>query len=270
MHHRTRQTRGVNVEAREQIVIEGLIKRYSVQDRTTLALSDVNLTIRDKEFVSLIGHSGCGKTTLLNILGGLIPHTEGQVLIDGQTPQQAQAARKFGYVFQSPTLLPWRSVRDNVSLLLDVTGRPDPARCQQLIEMVGLKGFEKSYPKELSGGMQQRVALARALALDPSVLLMDEPFAALDVMTRDKMAAELLRVWNGSKTVIFVTHSISEAVLLSDRVVVMGRRPGRVRRIVEIGLPRPRHPEVRDTAAFLEYERELRHELDRAEVEDHE
>jgi NitT/TauT family transport system ATP-binding protein len=243
----------------DQIVIRGLHKRYRSLRSTHSALQDVDLTIKSGEFVSLLGPSGCGKTTLLKIIGGLIPRSSGDMTIDGEGVERALQARKFGFVFQDATLLPWRTVIRNASLLLDITGQKGQgATVPQLLEMVGLKGFEDFYPAQLSGGMKQRVALARALALNPEILLMDEPFAALDAITRDRMGEELLRIWDGSRTVVFVTHSIPEAVLLSDRVAVLSARPGRILADVSIDLPRPRSADTRHTPAFAEYEAQLR------------
>lgn len=242
-----------------QIEIRGLSKRYRTARATQEALQDVDLEITSGEFVSLLGPSGCGKTTLLKIIGGLVSRSAGELRIDGGTVEDALRARKFGFVFQDATLLPWRTVLENARLLLDITGvRNQATPVGQLLETVGLKGFEDFYPAQLSGGMRQRVALARALALSPDILLMDEPFAALDAITRDRMGEELLRIWDGSRTVVFVTHSISEAVLLSDRVVVLSARPGRIRADLNIDLPRPRSGEVRQSEAFNRYEAELR------------
>ena len=242
-----------------QIVISGLHKRYRSAHTTQEALQNVNLTIHAGEFVSLLGPSGCGKTTLLKIIGGLVPRSRGELTIDGDRVEAALEARKFGFVFQDATLLPWRTVVGNASLLLDITGEGNGGTSvRELLATVGLKGFEDYYPSQLSGGMKQRVALARALALSPDILLMDEPFAALDAITRDRMGEELLRIWDGNRTVVFVTHSIPEAVLLSDRVVVLSARPGRIRADVRIDLPRPRTVQTRHEAEFSRYEAELR------------
>jgi NitT/TauT family transport system ATP-binding protein len=242
------------------IEVRGLTHRFS-SERT--ALQDVDLEVGAHEFVSLLGPSGCGKTTLLKIIGGLIGASEGSVSIDGGTVPEALHERRFGFVFQDPTLLPWRTVLGNATLLLDTTGQTNE-HVEELLETVGLAGFEQSYPAQLSGGMRQRVALARALALSPEILLMDEPFAALDAITRDRMAVELLRIWDGSRTVIFVTHSISEAVLLSDRVIVLSSRPGRIIADVDIELPRPRDEQLRASEAFVEYEQLLRRHIEEA------
>ncbi len=248
---------------RPQIEVHGVSKRYRTTRSTQDALHEVDLEVRPGEFVSLLGPSGCGKTTLLKIIGGLVKHSRGEVRIDGGTVDEALRARKFGFVFQDATLLPWRTVLGNARLLLDITGAVDGATpVEELLRTVGLAGFEDYYPSQLSGGMRQRVALARALALSPEILLMDEPFAALDAITRDRMGDELLRIWDGSRTVVFVTHSIPEAVLLSDRVVVLSARPGRIRADVPIELPRPRTPQVRDSAEFSRYEAQLRQQIE--------
>jgi NitT/TauT family transport system ATP-binding protein len=234
-------------------------KRFATQAGVQTALEEVSLTVRDGEFVSLLGPSGCGKTTLLRIIGGLERPSSGDLRIEDATVDSALESRKFGFVFQDAALLPWRTVFDNAALLLDVTGQADGRdRVAPLLEMVGLAGFEGHYPAQLSGGMRQRVALARALALDPDILLMDEPFAALDALTRERMGEELLRIWDGGRAVVFVTHSIAEAVLLSDRVVVLSARPGRIVADVAIDLPRPRAADIRRSPEFAEYEAELR------------
>lgn len=221
----------------------------------TQVLNDVDFSINDGEFVSIVGTSGCGKTTLLRIVAGLDHPTEGEVLLDGQRVDEP--TRKIGIAFQSDRLLPWRSVRKNVTLGLELGrtgGKIDNARIDALIDLVGLSDFTKYYPYQLSGGMKQRVNLARALAVDPEVLLLDEPFAALDAQTRELMQLELLRIWGEEKkTVYFITHQIDEAVFLSDRVIVLERRPGRVREIIDINLDRPRDLSIKRTEAFNGY-----------------
>jgi NitT/TauT family transport system ATP-binding protein len=246
--------------ANAQIAVRGAAKRYRTpHGGTQEALASVDLEIPRGQFVSLLGPSGCGKTTLLKIIGGLVERSSGELLIDGEPVQAALKQRKFGFVFQDATLLPWKNVIDNASLLLDITRQSNGHdRVRELLSMVGLSGFEQFYPAQLSGGMKQRVSLARALALGPEILLMDEPFAALDAITRDRMGEELLKILDGSRTVVFVTHSIPEAVLLSDRVVVMSARPGRVVADIRIELPRPRSAEVRHSPEFSEYEYQLR------------
>jgi len=216
------------------------------------ALTDLNVTVARGEFVSIVGPSGCGKSTFLNILLGLIKPDSGTLELEG-TPI-AGPSQERAMVFQEFGLLPWRTVAANVELGLELKGTPAAARAQRvadLIKLVGLNGFEKHYPHELSGGMKQRVGLARALATEPQVLLMDEPFAALDAQTRDLMQSELLQIWERTrKTVLFVTHSIEEAAYLSDRVIVMTARPGRAKDVLRIDLPRPRDYEMRLTAEF--------------------
>jgi len=227
------------------------------------ALQNFNLSVREGEFVSIVGPSGCGKSTFLNVLLGLIPPVSGEMEINGKTVKGPGQDRAM--VFQEFGLLPWRTVLNNVELGLELQGVAGAKRrpiCQKFIEMVGLTGFEGHYPHELSGGMKQRVGIARALASDPEVLLMDEPFAALDAQTRDIMQAELLRIWHeAKKTVLFVTHQIEEAVYLSDRVIVMTKRPGRTKKIVDINLPRPRDYEMRLTQEFNDLKLILWNEL---------
>ena len=216
-------------------------------------LADISLQIHSSEFVSIVGSSGCGKTTFLRILDGLIPPSAGEVLIDGQKVIGPGPNR--GFVFQKDSLWPWRTTMGNILFGLQIQGRARTearAIAQQLIELVGLKGFETHYPHQLSGGMRQRVNLARALAIDPEVLLMDEPFASLDAQTREVMQLELIRIWNRRrKTVVFVTHQIDEAVFLSDRVVVLAARPGRIKDIVPIELPRPRRFVIKRSSEFV-------------------
>lgn len=225
------------------ISIEGLNKVYfSKKSEPTHALSDINFSIKQGEFISIVGPSGCGKTTLLNILAGLLPKTSGSAKIAGQ--EVLEPLKKVGMVFQAPTLLPWRTIRENIMIPVEVQKLDKEShlqRADELIKLVGLNGFENKYPNELSGGMQQRAGICRALVHSPAVLLMDEPFGALDAMTREYMNLELIRIWQESnQTIIFVTHSISEAVFLSDRVIVLSPRPGRIAEILEIEIPRTR------------------------------
>jgi len=243
-----------------KIKIEHLFKIYKSRSGRVSALEDINLEIQQNEFITLVGPSGCGKSTLLKIIGALIRPTRGTFLYDGKP--LLQPTRDVGIVFQEPVLLPWRVALDNVLLPAEILGldieegRP---RAMDLLKLVGLEGFEASYPRELSGGMQQRVALSRALIHNPSVLLMDEPFAALDAMTREELSFELLRIWNThKKTVVFVTHNIVEAILLADRVVAMSPRPGRIAKILKIELPRPRTLEMEFTPEFKTYSDEIR------------
>jgi NitT/TauT family transport system ATP-binding protein len=241
------------------IELRGVGLRYETQSGSLLALSDVDLAIEPGTFVSIVGPSGCGKSTLLSIVGGLLQATDGSVLLDGESVTEPSS--KIGIAFQDAVLLPWRTVLENVLLPAQIRGEKarHEARARELLVTVGLAGFENNLPSELSGGMRQRVAIARALLLDPSVLLMDEPFGALDALTRERMGLELLRIWQGSrKTVLFITHGISEAVFLSDRVIAMSARPGRVIRDLRIDLPRPRGPLTQEDPRFLAACRELR------------
>jgi NitT/TauT family transport system ATP-binding protein len=226
------------------------------------ALEDIDLEIRPREFISLIGPSGCGKSTLLRIVGDLIQPSGGDVVVNGKSAHQARLDRDYGIVFQDAVLFDWRTVEKNIGLPLEILGwdrRKRGERVEELVDLVELKGFEKHHPWQLSGGMQQRVSIARALSFAPPLLLMDEPFGALDEMTRERLNLELLRIWEQSgSTVIFVTHSISEAVFLSTRVVVMSARPGRIVGIVDIDLPQPRTSETREEPRFAELIRDVR------------
>jgi NitT/TauT family transport system ATP-binding protein len=249
--------------AREVIAIRHLSKVYGGRGGDVTALSDIDCTIGDGEFMSIVGPSGCGKSTLLKILAGLLQRSGGEALLNG-TPIDGPR-KDIGVVFQSPVLFPWRTVLGNVLLPVDVQqlGREKmQQRAFDLLNMVGLKDFEHRYPWELSGGMQQRVALVRALIHDPAILLMDEPFGALDALTREAMNVELQRIWMESrKTVVFITHSTSEAVFLGDRVMVMTPRPGKVEDMLEIDLPRPRSLDVMTTEKFGTYVRRIRKSL---------
>jgi len=243
---------------RSLVTLHHVTKSYALEDGTTVvALDDVSLGIGDKQFVSLIGPSGCGKSTMMSIVAGLLAPSSGEILIAGHPPERAQAARELGIVFQQPVLLPWRTIRANCRLLLEVTGALDAdaeRRIDDLLGLVGLTEFSERYPSQLSGGMRQRAAIARALCLDPVLLLMDEPFAALDEFTRHQMNLELLEIQARSrKTVMFVTHNIAEAVFLSDRVVAMSPRPGRIIEDIEIDLPRPRDSRIRYSRDFTDY-----------------
>ncbi len=247
------------------IVVSSLEKTYATRGRTQVqALAGISFEIGAGEFITIVGQSGCGKTTLLKILAGLLQRSAGSVTLRGQPVEEP--SRDIGIVFQDPVLLPWRTVFDNVMLPVEVLGldrKTSADRAMELLGLVGLQGFEDKYPHELSGGMRQRVAIARALVHDPSLLLMDEPFGALDAMTREFMNLELLRIWKGSgKTIGFITHSIPEAAFLADRVVVMSARPGRIKEIVEVGLPRPRDLDMMASDEFGVYTRRIRHLFD--------
>jgi len=238
----------------------GVCKTYRTQDGEVETLKPLDFDIRAGEFVSVVGPSGCGKSTLMKMVAGLLPISGGKLVLSGQPVHGPQT--NVGIVFQSALLLPWRSVVDNILLQAEIRGLPMDAareRTRQLIAMAGLEGFEHKYPWQLSGGMQQRVAILRALLHDPPVLLMDEPFGALDAMTREKMNLELQRIWLAAgKTVLLITHSIPEAIFLSDRVFVMTERPGRIAAVYDIDLPRPRSLDVMGSEAFAAYARTLR------------
>lgn len=246
------------------IEVQGVSKTYDLGPRGVVpALESVSVAIGRGEFVSIVGPSGCGKSTLLRIIAGLTPLSSGAVLVKGELVRGPQT--HLGIVFQDPILLEWRNVVDNVLLPAEARRLPRErvlARARALLALVGLEGFEQKRPRELSGGMQQRVAICRALLLDPEVLLMDEPFGALDALTRDQMAVDLQRMWNeGQKSVVFVTHSIEEAVFLSDRVLVMSPRPGRVMMDVKIDLPRPRRLRIKASTEFGSYCETIRQTL---------
>jgi NitT/TauT family transport system ATP-binding protein len=251
--------------------VDAVSKTFETRRGEVNALQDINLSVQKGEFVSLVGRSGCGKTTLLRILAGLLAPTSGSVQANGQSTWKGatrddDALRQCGLVFQDANLFPWFNVTDNISLPLKLRGvdkKSRTARAKELCELVGLVGFEGAYPRELSGGMRQRAAIARALSYDPSILLMDEPFGALDALTRDKMNLELQSLHSAAgATVVFVTHSISEAVFLADRVVLLSPRPGRIRSITDVQLERPRSLETESTEGFQTIIRKLRHELD--------
>jgi NitT/TauT family transport system ATP-binding protein len=247
------------------VEFEQINKRFGEGASGTLALQEITLTIAQGEFVSVVGPSGCGKSTLLRIIADLVAPSSGQVLVMGKTPQQARLDRDYGFVFQAPTLLEWRTVLKNVELPLEVMHGAKPewkTRAVEMLEMVGLKDFHQHYPWQLSGGMQQRASIARALAFDPALLLMDEPFGALDEFTRERMNLELLRIWERThKTLIFVTHSIPEAVFLSSRIVIMTPRPGKIATVIPIDLPYPRTFETRESSRFFELVTQVRETL---------
>ena len=250
------------------VQLQGVDKVFGGGDQpATTALEGIDLAIRSGEFVSLIGPSGCGKSTLLRIIGDLISPSRGTVVVNGKPADRARRDRDYGMVFQAPVLFEWRTVEDNVKLPLEIQGAGSAkrtARAKEMLELVELGDFLGHYPYQLSGGMQQRVAIARALAFEPAILLMDEPFGALDEMTRERMNSEVLRIWERTgTTVIFVTHSIPEAVFLSSRVVVMSARPGRVTKVIDVDLPRPRNEDTRETRRYFELVTEVREALRR-------
>jgi NitT/TauT family transport system ATP-binding protein len=248
-----------------QAVIEArdLSLTFTTADGPVYALQGVNLTVNDGDFISFIGPSGCGKTTLLRVIADLERATGGTIEINGMSPGQARMARAYGYVFQAPALYPWRTVEKNVGLPLEIMGTADAAsRVKRNLELVNLGGFEKKFPWQLSGGMQQRVSIARALAVEPKLLLMDEPFGALDEIVRDKLNQQLLELWAATKkTVVFVTHSIPEAVFLSSKIVVMSPRPGRIIDVIETNFPAKRTLDIRETPEFLKVAHRVREGL---------
>ena len=245
---------------------------FATDDGPVQALKDVNLTIGRGEFVSFIGPSGCGKTTLLRLIAGLEQPTGGSLSVNGLTPDAARRGRAYGYVFQAAGLYPWRSIGGNVRLPLEIMGfskAEQALRVARVLEMVELSGFERKFPWQLSGGMQQRASIARALAFDADLLLMDEPFGALDEIVRDRLNEELLRLWDRTgKTIAFVTHSIPEAVYLSTRIVVMSPRPGRITDVITSTLPRERPLDIRDSAEFIAIAHRVREGLRAGHVDD--
>ena len=237
------------------IDIEKLSLTFQTADGPVHALSDIDLSVRRGEFVSFIGPSGCGKTTLLRVIADLEQPNAGAISVNGLTPEEARKRRAYGYVFQSAALYPWRTIAKNVALPLEVMGVPAAERAERIarnLSLVNLTGFERKFPWQLSGGMQQRASIARALSFDPALLLMDEPFGALDEIVRDHLNEQLLELWaKTEKTVVFVTHSIPEAVYLSTRIVVMSPRPGRIYDVIDSDLPRERSLDIRETPEFL-------------------
>lgn len=248
------------------VSLRGVNRRFKTPSGPVVqALQDINLDIFPGEFVSIIGPSGCGKSTLIRIAGDLLPVSEGTVTVNGKRPHDARLNRDYGMVFQAPTLYEWRSVLKNIEMPLEVMHWPSSqreARAREMLSLVELADFANHYPWQLSGGMQQRVAIARALTFKPAILFMDEPFGALDEITRERMNIELLKIWSMTRTtVIFITHSIQEAVYLSSRIVVMSARPGKIVDDIAIDLPYPRAPEVRDSEAFYHLVGKVRAEL---------
>jgi NitT/TauT family transport system ATP-binding protein len=250
----------------------GIGKVFGSGESAVTALDSVDLTIRQGEFVSLIGPSGCGKSTFLRIIGDLTSPTSGTIAINGKPAARARLDRDYGMVFQAPVLMDWRTVAKNIELPLEIMGYPAEERHRRstaLLDLVELGGFADRHPWQLSGGMQQRVAIARALSFDPKLLLMDEPFGALDEMTRERMNAEVMRIWRQTgTTIVFVTHSIPEAVFLSTRVVVMSARPGRISQVIDIDLPAERAVETRESEAYFRLVTRVREALRRDETAD--
>ena len=261
----TTDPESANALARSVVEIAGVDKVFEASGGRTKALEAIDLTIRAGEFVTLIGPSGCGKSTLLRVIGDLTAPTTGTVIVNGKPARQARLDRDYGIVFQAPVLFDWRSVQANVALPLEIKGTPRSERDERvraMLDLVELMDFSRHYPWQLSGGMQQRVSIARALALEPSILLMDEPFGALDEMTRERLNTEVQRIWQQTgTTVVFVTHSIPEAVFLSSRVVVMSPRPGRIVQDIDVYLPRPRTDDTRETPRYFELITDVRETL---------
>ncbi|MDB5817801.1 MAG: Taurine-transporting ATPase [Rhizobacter sp.] len=247
------------------VSMRGIGVSYRARGATVQAVSDVSIDVMEGEFIALLGPTGCGKSTLLRVIGDLVAPSAGQVRVRDGSTADARRRNEFGFVFQDAALLPWRTAIDNLSLPLEVVGYPAGQRrerCLELLRSVGLEKFAHSYPDELSGGMRQRVAIVRALSWNPSILLMDEPFSALDELTKNQLQDDLLGLWERDrKTIFFVTHNISEAVYLADRVVVMSAHPGRVKRVIDVMLPRNRTPELRETLPFIEQVRAARQAL---------
>ncbi|MGY3237643.1 NitT/TauT family transport system ATP-binding protein [Bradyrhizobium sp. USDA 4472] len=241
--------------ARSRVAVQGLAKRFISAGREFVAVDDVSFEVKQGEFVALLGPSGCGKSTILNMVAGLLPRSGGRILIDEDAVDTGKVNRKVGYVFQRDTLFPWRTVEQNIGYGLEIAGLPKPERGRRVasaIEKAGLSGFAQSFPRMLSGGMRQRAALMRTLILEPEILLMDEPFGALDTHTKLEMHKTLLEIWERERqTVLFVTHDLGEAITLASRIILLSARPGRLKEDFEIALPRPRDPvALRETAEF--------------------
>lgn len=253
---------------KSQIEAHGISVEFRNNKKRLFVMQSLDLEVPEGQFLAIIGPSGCGKTTLLRLVAGLLTPTAGEVKVGGVLAEVARKQRVTSYVFQSPVLFPWRTVVDNILLPSEIFQSNSPnsgdykKKAEKMIELVGLEGFENTYPHQLSGGMQSRVAIARALSFAPKILLMDEPFGNLDELTRTRMNMVLLKIWQARKaTILFVTHSISEAILLSDRVVAMGHRPSSIVEDLKIELPRPRHIDIQETEEFGKYSRILKHAL---------
>ncbi len=262
--HAVKDAVSAEAETAFAVRVDGLDVTFGEGETAVTALRDVNVDIPEGALVTMLGPSGCGKSTLLRAIADLVPASRGEIKVHERTPDEARKARDFAFVFQDATLLPWRSAIDNVRLPLEV-GNPGPAHADpmELLELVGLKGREKALPGELSGGMRQRVAIARALVTRPRILLMDEPFGALDEITRDNLNEELLRIWTETgTTILFVTHSIPEAVFLGQKVLLLAAHPGRVKEYMTVDLPYPRQLPVRDTVEFIKITAHLRKMLE--------
>ncbi len=256
----------MNKAQSDQVIrVENLNLIFETPDAPVHALSDIDLTVNKGDFVSFIGPSGCGKTTLMRVIADLEQPTGGSITVNDMSPEEARLKRAYGYVFQAPALYPWRTVQKNIMLPLEIMGLSkahQQKRTEDNIALVNLEGFEKKFPWQLSGGMQQRVSIARALSVEPDLLLMDEPFGALDEITRDHLNEQLLRLWDRTKkTVIFVTHSIPEAVFLSSKIVVMSPRPGKIIDVIDCNFPTDRKLDIRETPEFLEVAHRVREGL---------
>ncbi len=249
-----------------EIMLKDIGMVYKSEDSEVTALTKVSMDIHKGEFISLLGPSGCGKTTLLRIIADLLQPTMGEITVGDESPKEARLKQRYGIVFQSAVLYDWRTVKKNVMLPLEVMKIPKEQRekkAMQMLELVGLTKFANSYPSELSGGMQQRVGIARALAIKPEILLMDEPFSALDEFTREKLHDDLLRIWRKTnKTIVFVTHNIAESVFLSDRICVLSPHPGRLSAIIDVDLPRPRTQEMKNTKEFTDLVAKVRNSFE--------
>lgn len=253
----------IATDMKTEIMLRDIGMTYKTNTNTDVtALTNVTMDIHKGEFISLLGPSGCGKTTLLRIIADLLTPTSGEITVGGETPREARLRRKYGIVFQGAVLYEWRTVKKNIMLPLEIMHIPKKEaeeRADKMLELVGLQEFANHYPRQLSGGMQQRVGIARALALQPEILLMDEPFSALDEFTKEKLHEDLLRIWRKTnKTIVFVTHNIQEAVFLSDRVCVLSPHPGRISALIDIDLPRPRTMEMKNAKEFNDYVAEIR------------
>ena len=260
-----------SISKKSVICAEKLNLIFQTNDGAVHALKDINLNVKQSDFISFIGPSGCGKTTFLRVVADLEKPSGGEITVNGKTPQNARKDRDYGYVFQAPALLQWRSISKNISLPLEIMGyskAEQQARVKKNIELVGLSGFEKKFPWQLSGGMQQRASIARALAFDADLLLMDEPFGALDEIVRDHLNEQLLELWKKTKkTICFVTHSIPEAVYLSTKIVVMSPRPGRITDVIHSDLPSKRPLDIRESPRFLEIAQRVRKGLRESHIE---
>ncbi|MCA1374036.1 MULTISPECIES: ABC transporter ATP-binding protein [Bradyrhizobium] len=252
--------------ARTRIAVQGLSKRFNASGREFVAVDDVSFEVKQGEFVALLGPSGCGKSTILNMVAGLLPRSGGRILIDGDTVETGEVNPRVGYVFQRDTLFPWRTVEQNIGYGLEIAGVPKSERTGRVataVEKAGLAGFAQSFPRMLSGGMRQRVALMRTLILEPEILLMDEPFGALDTHTKLEMHKTLLEIWERERqTVLFVTHDLGEALTLASRIILLSARPGRLKEDFDVAIPRPRDPvAVRETAEFARLYSHIWHSL---------